>query len=387
MYEQLRSELSPELQLIVYSCQSRIDSDKIRQVVAHFHEDDFLRTSALARRHGVLPLLYQTLSFIPEIKLPPESLTLLKHGFMDIVQHNMMISAELTELMRLFAENDIKSMAFKGPALAQMAYGSISLRQYGDLDILVKKEDLQKSLSLLQERGYTTEIELPQKTLETFYGCVNVIGLHRGILRVEIHWELVSKNYAVDWEREKLWSAAERIVIDRKSVTTLSFENHILYLCVHGSKHLFERLEWICDIDRILRAETEIDWQRLTADADNLGIERMLLLGLNLARLFFDLPLPREMATKIKNDPAVERLTNEVIALHFSAAKKTVRPHASFRLLWQMREKRGDRLRFAYRALFTPKFDDFRFVKLPRQFLFLYPFVRPIRLVIKAFKR
>jgi len=387
MYEQLRSEFSPELQLIVYSCQSRIDSDKIRQVVAHFYEDDFQRTSALARRHGVLPLLYQTLSSIPEIKLPAETRTLFRHGFMDIVQHNMLMSAELTELMRLFAENSIESMAFKGPALAEMAYSSISLRQYGDLDILVKKEELQKSLSLLHERGYTPEIELPTKTLETFYDCVNVIGLHRGVLRVEIHWELLSRNYAVDWKREKLWSAAEQIEINRRSVTTLSFENHILYLCVHGSKHLFERLEWICDIDRILRTKKEIDWQRLSAEANNLGIERMLLLGLNLARLFFDLPLPREVRTEIEADHAVERLTHRVIAMHYSAAEKTVRPHASFRLLWQMRENRGDRLRFAYRALFAPKFDDFRFVKLPRQLLFLYPFVRPIRLLLRAFQR
>lgn len=387
MYESLRSELSPELQLIVYSCQSKTDSDKIRQVVAHFQVDDFQRTFALARCHGLFPLIYQTLSSVPEIKLPAEIKTLFKRGFMDIVQHNMLMSAELTELMRLFAENSIESMAFKGPALAEMAYGSITLRQYGDLDILVKKEELPKCLALLQGRGYTPEIELPKKTLETFYDCVNVIGLNRGVLRVEIHWELVSRNYAVDWELGKLWGAAEQIEINRRNVTTLSFENHILYLCVHGSKHLFERLEWICDIDRILRAETGIDWQRLSAEANALGIERMLLLGLNLARLFFDLPLPPEMATKIENDPAVERLTHEVIALHFSAAKKTVRPHASFRLLWQMRERRSDRLRFTYRALFAPKFDDFRFIKLPRQLLFLYPFVRPIRLLLKYFHR
>lgn len=387
MYEQLRSELSPELLLIVYTCQSKIDPDKIRQIVAHFREDDYQRTFALARRHGLFPLLYQTLASMPEILLPTETLTLFKRGHMDVVQRNMLMSAELTELMRLLREGNIMSMAFKGPALSEMAYGSITLRQYGDLDILIRKEDLQKCLVLLQERGYTPEIELPKKTLETFYDCVNVIGLHRGALRVEIHWELLSRNYAVDWEQEKLWSAAEHIEINRRAVTILSFENHILYLCVHGSKHLFERLEWICDIDRILRTKSVIDWKRLSAEANALGIERMLLLGLNLARLFFDLPLPREMATKIETDPAIERLTHDVIALHYASAEKTVRPHGSFRLLWQMRERRSDRLRFAYRALFAPKFDDFSFVKLPRRLLFLYPFVRPIRLLLKAFQR
>jgi hypothetical protein len=268
-----------------------------------------------------------------------------------------------------------------------MAYGGITLRQYGDLDILVLREDLPKCLALLQDRGYTPEIELPTKTLETFYDCVNVIGLHRGAVRVEIHWELLSKNYAVDWQREKLWSTTEQIEIDRRSVPTLSFENHILYLCVHGSKHLFERLEWICDIERILRSRSTIDWERLSAEADALGIERMLLLGLNLARLFFDLPLPRKIAARIEADPAVEQLTHKVITLHYATAEHPGSPHGSFRLLWQMREKRGDRLRFAYRAIFAPKFDDFSFVKLPKQLLFLYPFVRPIRLLLKSLRR
>jgi len=386
MYEKVRSKLSAELQLIVYSCQSEVRHDNIRQIAALFHEDDYQRTFDLARRHGVLPLLYQALTSTPEIPLPSKTLTFFKHSFMAIVQHNMLMSAELTELMRLFEQSNIKSMAFKGPALAEMAYGSITLRQYGDLDILIRKEDLQKSLSLLQERGYTPEIELQEKTLETFYSCVNVIGLHKGALRVEIHWELLSRNYAVDWKQKKLWSDAERIEINRRTVTALSFENHILYLCVHGCKHLFERLEWICDIDRALRAKSEIDWKHLSAEADILGVQRMLLVGLNLARLFFDLPLPEVMATKIEADPAVERLTQKVFALHYTPTQKPVRPLSTFLLLWQMREKRGDRLRFAYRALFTPKFDDFSFVKLPKQLLFLYPFIRPVRLLLKSLR-
>jgi len=384
MYEQALSELSQEMQLIVYSCQSRIDAGRIRQIVAHFQADDYQRTFALAQRHGLFPLLYQTLASMPEILLPSKTLTIFKRSFMDTLQRNMMMSAELTELMRLFVANNIGAIAFKGPALAAAAYGNISLRQYGDLDILIRKEELHKTLSLLQERGYIPEIELQEEALETFYRCVNVIGLQRGAVRVEIHWELLSRNYAINFDSEKLWTDLVQVKIDRRPVPMLSFENHLLYLCAHGSKHLFERLEWICDIDRLLRSRAEIDWQRLSAEANTLGIERMLLLGLNLARLFFNLSLPRDVSEKIEADTAVERLTCRMIALHYSPEELPLRSSGSFWLLWRMREKAGDRLRFAWRALFAPKFDDFRFVKLPRQLLFLYPFVRPVRLILKS---
>jgi hypothetical protein len=305
---------------------------------------------------------------------------------MAITQRNMLMSAELLQLMHLFDANSIDAMAFKGPVLGEMAYGSVTLRQYGDLDILIKKDDIGKALSLLLERGYIPEIELEQSTLETFYNCVNVIGMQRGSVRVEIHWELLSKNYAIDWEDEKLWRESETIEINRRPIKMLSFENHILYLCAHGSKHLFERLEWICDIDRAIRSKHDINWDHILQEANALGIERMLLFGLALSKLFFDLFLPEVIAEKIDHDTEISSLIDKVITLHYSEQKEA-KSYSTFWLLWQMRENLSDRFSFAYRALFAPKFDDFKFVQLPKELLFLYPLVRPFRLLVKYFHR
>jgi len=217
-------------------------------------------------------------------------------------------------------------MAFKGPVLGEMAYGSVTLRQYGDLDILIKKDDIEKTLSLLFKRGYTPEIELEKSTLETFYNCVNVIGLQRGSVRVEIHWELLSKNYAIEWEEERLWAESETIEINRQPIKMLSFENHILYLCAHGAKHLFERLEWICDIDRTIRTKSHVDWEHLVSDAKSLGIERMVLLGLALSELFFHLPLPKEIKDQTESDPEIKKLHTKSyhLPLHHQRSKYQV---------------------------------------------------------------
>ena len=113
----------------------------------------------------------------------------------------------------------------------------------------------------------------------------------------------------------------------------------------------------------------------------------MLLLGLSLSKLFFDLPLPQEIITKMGNDPEIEGLTRKVIAMHYSGEEQASRSYSSFGILWQMRERSNDRLRFAYKGLFAPKFDDFKFVQLPKGLLYLYPLVRPIRLLVKYFHR
>jgi len=286
--------------------------------------------------------------------------------------------------MNLLQQSSVDAIAFKGPVLGQFAYGSVTMRQYGDLDILIKKSDIQKSVALLVAQGYQPEITLTENTLKTFYTCVNVIGLQKGSIRIEIHWELLSTNYAIDWDESELWSQHENITINKQSINALSFENHILYLCAHGSKHLFERLEWICDIDRAIRSQGEVDWQHLLEEAQKLGVARMLFLGLALAKLFFDLPLPQEITKKIEVDPHIPSLVQKVITIHYSEEKQE-KSYSTFWLLWQMRENLSDRLLFAYRGLFAPKFDDFKFIQLPKQLAFLYPIIRPYRLITKYF--
>ena len=379
--------LSSEYKLLIDCCKNQIDTSAIQTALSSYSDENYQNIHRLSHKHGIYPLLYKAIRSIRPDSLSSETDDLFKQSNMAITQRNMLMSAELLQLMHLFDANSIDAMAFKGPVLGEMAYGSVTLRQYGDLDILIKKDDIGKTLSLLQKRGYTPEIELEKSTLETFYNCVNVIGLHRGSVRVEIHWELLSKNYAIDWEEKKLWRESETIEINRKPINMLSFENHILYLCAHGSKHLFERLEWICDIDRAIRAKSDVNWSHLILEAKELGIERMLLLGLALSKLFFDLPLPQDIIEKIENDPAIETLMQKVIAMHYSGEEQTSRSYSSFGLLWQMRERLSDRLRFAYRGLFAPKFDDFKFVQLPKELLFLYPLVRLFRLLVKYFHR
>ncbi|MEN8148044.1 MAG: nucleotidyltransferase family protein [Campylobacterota bacterium] len=379
------STLSPDCKLTINCCQSEVDTAAVETALSSFSDENYQNILRLSQQHGIYPLLYKTIRSVNPASLSLKTDELFKQNNMTIAQQNMLMSAELLQLMQLFNVNSVDAMAFKGPVLGELAYGSVALRQYGDLDILIKKNDIEKTLSLLLQRGYTPEIELEKSTLKTFYSCVNVIGLQRGSVRVEIHWELLSKNYAIEWEEEKLWRESESVEINRKPVRTLSFENHILYLCAHGSKHLFERLEWICDIERAIRAQESIDWEHLLLEAQSLGIERMLLFGVHLSQLFFGLPLPQKILDKIDNDPEIEHLTEKVVTLHYSE-KKGSRSYSTFWLLWQMREKLKDRLRFAYRGLFAPKFDDFKFIQLSKQLSFLYPLIRPYRLVTKYFR-
>jgi hypothetical protein len=381
--------MTPDILFLINCCKTDPTASDIEQMRTHASQLDKLQLSrivSLAQVHSVLPLVYNAIEAHAADFIAPDYLAELRQSYLRIVAQNMQMAGELIRILELLKENAIQALAFKGPALAQLAYEDITLRQYCDLDILIKKQDISRCIALLEEDRYIPEIALAEDTRETFFGCVNVIGLGKNI-RIEIHWELVSKNYAIDWQEKILWAKNDTTTISGSAVPVLASNTHLLYLCAHGAKHLFERLEWICDIDRFIRSKPDLAWSDLFEDARSLGIERIVLLGLYLSHTLLDLPLPENIKSGVSNNRVVKKLGQHIIDLHFSTPDRQGRSYGSFSLLWRMRENPTDRLRFAYRALFAPKIDDFKYIALPRHLVFLYPLIRPFRLGSKYFRK
>ncbi len=84
---------------------------------------------------------------------------------------------------------------------------------------------------------------------------------------------------------------SKRSSVRGTEMKTLSADDLLFSLCVHGSRHLWERLGWICDIAELITRH-EINWPALLQRAAATDSERMFLLGLHLAHKLLDAPLP-----------------------------------------------------------------------------------------------
>lgn len=337
---------------------------------------------ALASYHGVAPLVYQQLkSLFTEGVL----FEMFQKQYAYIARRNMFMTAELLRIRSLFLQANIEILAFKGPALARYAYGDITLRQFGDIDVLVHPEDIPAVMRLMQQEGYVPDVNIPKEDAAHYYALLTTIGFDNPAskMRIEIHWELLSGNYAVAWKSDALWKEVEMVEINRQMIPTLRFEDHLLYLCLHGSKHLFERLEWVCDIDRSIRSRSTIDWQYIISLAKDTGVVRMLLLGLSLAKDIYGTPLPDTIEEKMKNDRVLPRLKEKIMTLCYSKESGKKIDKGYFFTVMQMRERFSDRMCFAWQALFATQFNDINYIKLPKYLRSLYPFVRLFRLIQK----
>lgn len=378
--------LRPEAELLLCCARNEVDSEnarRIRELLKKNLDWEYLLKAAL--RHGLMPLLYRNLTHTCPDLLPPEHLSRLRDLFRQNAARNLLLNAELGRILRLFERHGITAMPYKGPALALSLYGELALRQFSDLDILVRQRDVFSAEELLIGLGYEPHFSISESQRTPFLrlSYVQLFSRDEGRSLVELHWNIAPRNFTFPLDVESLW---ERLVpLDLGGVRTRvpTPEDLLLILCVHGVKDLWERLEWICGVAELVRLHPSLNWERVVAHAARLGSERMLWVGLRLAHDLLGAELPPEVLRKIRGERELDRLKGQVLERLFAADERL--PSLTERVLFHLRarERWRDRARYCVRLAMTSTPVDWSFVPLPNSLTFIYPLLRPFRLVKK----
>jgi hypothetical protein len=186
--------LHPEFDLLRACCHS----DKNLLAAALNQDLQWDLVFKLASYHRVLPALYARLQNRPDV--PGSIQSALRARFFAHCHRAMRFSAELIRIVKHFNAEGIPVIAQKGPVLAQALYGDSVMREFGDLDLLVRPGDVRRACDALRDLGYDKQLD-PSPRQEKEYlrsGYEHVFG--RGAERnlVELQWNLLPRFYAVD---------------------------------------------------------------------------------------------------------------------------------------------------------------------------------------------
>lgn len=355
----------PEHELLLCCARTQIASqtgERIRVLVGQQLDWEYL--FQLASRHKLSPLLcWQLKTVAAQFVLPPIH-EQLRTSLSAISRRNLQLAAELLQLHQLFHEHDISAIPYKGAVLAETVYGNLSLREFVDLDVLVRKRDVLSARDLLFARGYQPFVQLDasHETAYLDYQCEHVLSDERRDLMVEIQWRVVPDYFSFPFDYESLWQRTEPATLCQRPITTLSPEDTVLLLCVHGSKHLWTRLGWICDVAEAVRHfQPRLNWSLLEQRAVHSGSQRMLHLGLFLAHDLLQAELPPDVRQQVCTDRAVKSLAEQVYAQLWTEAEEQDEAanffeHSLFHL--KAKERWRDRLRFCVRVLTTTTVED-----------------------------
>lgn len=284
--------------------------------LAHVSAGQWRMVAELAQQHGVTPLLYHHLkrlglvvgerSEIPSARHSANSAAWLatnaeelKQAFLVNAARNMRLYQELGKLLRRLWEQDIAVIALKGAHLAEAVYDNIGLRIIGDVDLLVRKDDLLRVEQELLALGYKPDDcnRVIAQDNHHFHYTQPKNGLH-----MEIHWVLVASKLPFQVGMEGLWSRAQPVTLAQVPALALSPADLLLHLCLHTANHTYDmQLRMLCDIGEVVqRYGARLDWQEIGARARQWGITHAVYVILRLAQELLEVAVPADWLASLE---------------------------------------------------------------------------------------
>ena len=338
----------------------------------------------LADQHGVSSLVYQNFAQLSDA-VPVQVLTTLRNRH----QRNILKSLFLTrELIRIVVDClrplGIEVIPYKGVVLSQALYGDPALRQSGDIDLFVRKQDVWAIKRAMAGPGFVPRFTIPAAAEADFIasGYELTFDSPAGKNLLELQWSLQPRFYAVDFDMEGLFQRAASLGVGGHPMKTPAPEDLFIVLSVHAAKHVWGRLIWLCDIAQLL-LQHNLDWESIHREARDLGIERILSVTLLLANRFLQAVIPSAWEQVIAADKIASQLVEEISLAIACGTTYEDQQVAYFRLMMRLRERRTDRVRFLTRLAFTPGPGEWNAVRLPAPFFPLYRLVRLGRLAAR----
>ncbi|MSP12562.1 MAG: hypothetical protein EXR62_06355 [Chloroflexi bacterium] len=277
-----------------------------------------------ALKENIAPLIYYMVRY--EDIVPVSIEERLQEVYVQSVLHNTLLFSELDRLLVDFLQAGIAIILLKGAALSKTVYEDIGIRPMVDLDLLVKRGDVDQTLQLLASHHYgfpTPEMHPGAKAEHENELLVYKPGQFPMI--IEVHWTLFdSPHYQYNLPMAWFWETS--LPIDSAicatpaapqagpAVRMLGPEAQLLHLCSHILLHhsrtpglivYDHKLHWLHDIAEVINHyQGQIDWDLLLAKAQ--AFDLVLPLQHVISRVVdeWSMPLPPGVLTRLQSLPS-----------------------------------------------------------------------------------
>ena len=318
--------------------------------------EQWLAVVILAQQHGVKALLYRQLKILGLTdQVPPGILKPLRIDYLNEANRNIQLFRELGNILSVLHRENIPVIPLKGAYLAEHVYGNIAVRPMGDVDLLVKQEDLWGVEEILTEMSYNRFH--PGKGEE---GSRHVEFKHAKLgVKVEIHWDFVTEGFSLRVDLQELWNRTKPATVAGVGVAAMSPEDLLLHLCIHASDHVFEMgLRLLCDITETLRRnQREIDWVCIQHRADMWRVNNCAYVNLWLAKKLLGAPIPENWLDMLESQESDQRYLTLAENHLFACVEKPEQASLASRNTIQVWSAKSmlDKLAILFRRIFVSR--------------------------------
>ena len=383
----ITADFCPELRLVLACARWPLDAAGRTEIAQRAGAvRDWQRFLDWVARHGVAPLVCANLRVAGPDLVPGQVFGALEERERGNTRRVFGQIAEAARVTRVLAEAGIRAMIVKGPPLAALAFGDVSLRWSRDIDLLIDPAHVEEADRLITAAGYRRfapnfALTRPQQQMFLKMRCEFAYYHEPSDVILELHWRLTSNRRLMPPDEGAVWGRAKSIRLGGAEFSTLPEDELFLYLCVHGATHVWFRLKWLADVAAMLRRMPSDVVEGVASRAASLGLERVFHQSLLLAQALLAAPVPPRLQAAASRDRAARRLASAAChALNWRDSPSEPARTPWFNL-WVSAQAFRMKSGIAYRwAEFQDQIcspEDWQRLPLPRWLAFLYPALRP----------
>lgn len=299
--------LTPEDKLVL-SCvklnPNETEYEELNQLICKIENWNKFLINIIER--GVSPLLYVKLVKLPNShKIPKFVIQKLKKTYYLTINRSVKLQDSFRIIAEAFNFADIPIIALKGVYLSEWLYKDIGLRQFSDIDLLIREEDNIKCFSLLDDLGFfcydgiESEHINGQEDLMHYKPRLNKQGVC-----VELHIKIHHNNVKYNFPVEKLWQSSTKGLINGVEISVLEFNDNLIYLTLHLDKHFKNgHVQFTCfnDIVNILtECADEINWTHLNETCKKYNCNEIVFMYFILVEKYFNVLIPNYIHNEYK---------------------------------------------------------------------------------------
>jgi hypothetical protein len=374
--------LEAEQELLLFCARTSMDDETERKIKYLVRSDlnwDYLLE--IASKHGLKPLLYWQLHIICPDEIPSEFMHNLKEFLKTNATKNLFFMKELIAIIKTLNDHHIESVPYKGPILAQQVYGNLTMREFGDLDIYVKKEDVPKIKDILISKGYKPQFNLNSSQEQNYLNSQRELKFIHEIkgISLELHWKFSGVFLNLPSNAEMIFlNKLNTLNIGGIQIPEITPENLVLILSIHNASHQWSRLSWLVDIATLINNQ-KIDWSKIIKLSQQLSIQKILFINLYLCQSLLDLEMDVDIKKYLQDNSVIK--TSNIFAKEIFLDEKENSLIKNLEMSIIMRENKIDAIKDGLSGIFHPSFYELTRLDLSPSLYFLYYIYRPFNLL------
>jgi hypothetical protein len=244
---------------------------------------------ALCGHHRVIPLVYRALSSAAG-DVPASILATLKAAATENAMSAFRYLTETRRLCDLLQQAGVSVRVLKGVPLSQLIFSDPSVRDVGDIDLLIAPGMEETADRVLLGDGFRRdepEARLTPRRRRSWrkHGRDYTYRSNRDDFEIDLHWRLFRNphmpgNALVDTDP----ALNEQVRFGETALAVLPLDRSFLYLCVHGALDGWFRFKSLADIAALWRSFTAEQRSALADQAREYGILPEMAAALKLAQ-------------------------------------------------------------------------------------------------------